>query len=277
MPPHGTTYSVNQANAGKWHDGARKFLAHLTSRKDKRTSYSLRYCGAFAADFHRCLLEGGIYMYPGEVAEGGKAKGKLRLMYELAPLSMLAEQAGGRGSTGKQTDSRHRRDRDPRAASDLHRQRGGSRAGRIVQRRRLNLARFPWMDSSWPAMSAEPKLNSGSSSMQRELSNWCASIATRPRISRSLEAVCADFLGAGAAVNAACIGVPGPIIDGRGHATNIAWQLSSASLSRALNGVPVRLHQRSRRDRLRHGPSASPLSLRCCIAPRIHPSTATSQ
>ncbi|HXM89168.1 MAG TPA: class 1 fructose-bisphosphatase, partial [Candidatus Acidoferrum sp.] len=102
MPPHGTTYSVNQANAGKWHEGARKFLAHITNRKDKRTSYSLRYCGAFAADFHRCLLEGGIYMYPGEVAEGGKAKGKLRLMYELAPLSMLAEQAGGRGSTGKQ-------------------------------------------------------------------------------------------------------------------------------------------------------------------------------
>jgi fructose-1,6-bisphosphatase I len=101
MPPHGTTYAVNQANAGKWHDGPRKFLAHITSRKDKRTSYSLRYCGAFAADFHRCLLEGGIYMYPGEVAEGGKAKGKLRLMYELAPLSMLAEQAGGRGSTGK--------------------------------------------------------------------------------------------------------------------------------------------------------------------------------
>lgn len=101
MPPRGSVYAVNQANAGKWREEARKFLAHITSRKDKRTSYSLRYCGAFAADFHRFLLEGGIYLYPGEVAEGGKAKGKLRLMYELAPLSMLAEQAGGRGSTGK--------------------------------------------------------------------------------------------------------------------------------------------------------------------------------
>jgi len=57
----------------------------------------------------------------------------------------------------------------------------------------------------------------------------------------SLEAVCADFLGAGAAVNGACLGVPGPIIDGRAHATNVAWQLSSASLSRALGGAPVRL------------------------------------
>jgi fructose-1,6-bisphosphatase I len=101
MPARGSVYAVNQANAGKWHDGAHKFLAHITSRKDKRTSYSLRYCGAFAADFHRFLLEGGIYLYPGEVSEGGKSKGKLRLMYELAPLSMLAEQAGGRGSTGK--------------------------------------------------------------------------------------------------------------------------------------------------------------------------------
>ena len=97
------------------------------------------------------------------------------------------------------------------------------------------------MGSSWPAMSAEPKLNSGSSSIQRELSNSCASIATRPRISTVSRAVCADFLGASAAVNAACIGVPGPIIDGRGHATNVPWQLSNALLSRALNGVPVRL------------------------------------
>jgi glucokinase len=57
----------------------------------------------------------------------------------------------------------------------------------------------------------------------------------------SLEAVCAEFVGTSDAPNAACLGVPGPIIDGRAHATNIPWELSSASLSRALNGVPVRL------------------------------------
>ena len=56
----------------------------------------------------------------------------------------------------------------------------------------------------------------------------------------SLEAVCADFVGA-SAVNAACLGVPGPIIDGRAHATNVPWELSSVALSRALKGSPVRL------------------------------------
>ncbi len=100
-PAFGATYAVNQGNTGKWHPGARKLVEHMTSRKDKRTSYSLRYCGAFAADFHRFLLEGGIYMYPGEVTSDGKSKGKLRLMYELAPMAMVAEQAGGRASTGK--------------------------------------------------------------------------------------------------------------------------------------------------------------------------------
>jgi fructose-1,6-bisphosphatase I len=101
MPERGSTYAVNQGNISKWHPGAQKFVQHLTSRKDKSTSYSLRYCGAFAADFHRCLLEGGIYLYPGEVTSDGKSKGKLRLMYELAPLAMVAEQAGGRASNGK--------------------------------------------------------------------------------------------------------------------------------------------------------------------------------
>ncbi len=101
MPPRGPYYSVNQGNITKWHPGAQNLVRHLTSRKDKTTSYSLRYCGAFVADFHRCLLEGGMYLYPGEVGPDGKSKGKLRLMYECAPLGMVAEQAGGRASNGK--------------------------------------------------------------------------------------------------------------------------------------------------------------------------------
>lgn len=102
MPSYGSTYAVNQGNIGKWKPGARKFVDHITSRKDKRTSYSLRYTGAFVADFHRCLLEGGIYLYPGEASKDGKgSSGKLRLMYELAPMALIAEQAGGRASNGR--------------------------------------------------------------------------------------------------------------------------------------------------------------------------------
>jgi len=50
-----------------------------------------------AADVHRLLLGGGIYLYPGET---DKPEGKLRLLYEANPLALVVEQAGGRASTG---------------------------------------------------------------------------------------------------------------------------------------------------------------------------------
>ncbi|MGD0288728.1 MAG: class 1 fructose-bisphosphatase [Candidatus Binataceae bacterium] len=100
MPKRGKTYAANQANAARWCPGARALLERLTGPKDHGGGYSLRYCGALVGDFHRCLLKGGIFLYPGEMTAGGRSVGKLRLMYEVAPLSMVAEQAGGAGSIG---------------------------------------------------------------------------------------------------------------------------------------------------------------------------------
>jgi fructose-1,6-bisphosphatase I len=51
------------------------------------------------ADFHRTLLKGGVFAYP---ADKKNAHGKLRLMYEAAPLALIAEQAGGSASTGSE-------------------------------------------------------------------------------------------------------------------------------------------------------------------------------
>ena len=59
--------------------------------------YSGRYSGCLVADVHRILLDGGIYLYPGEL---GRPEGKLRLLYEANPLAWVVEQAGGRASTG---------------------------------------------------------------------------------------------------------------------------------------------------------------------------------
>ena len=61
--------------------------------------YSLRYSGALVADLHRTLMEGGIYFYP---ADRSHPEGKLRLLYEKAPLALVVETAGGRASTGQQ-------------------------------------------------------------------------------------------------------------------------------------------------------------------------------
>ena len=58
---------------------------------------------------------------------------------------------------------------------------------------------------------------------------------------RGLEEACAAFLTAGERPNATCFGVPGPVIDGVSHATNVPWNMVCDSISRALGGVPTRL------------------------------------
>ncbi|HVN64350.1 MAG TPA: glucokinase [Candidatus Binataceae bacterium] len=57
----------------------------------------------------------------------------------------------------------------------------------------------------------------------------------------SLEGVCAKFLGGSAKIDAACFGVPGPVIDGRAHPTNLPWTISESNLSTAIGGAPVTL------------------------------------
>jgi fructose-1,6-bisphosphatase I len=99
MPARGVTYAVNDANWPRWPAAVRGLLTWLRSPDDGGPHYALRYLGALVADFHRILLEGGIYLYPAE-RPPGRTAGKLRLLYEAAPLALVAEAAGGRASTG---------------------------------------------------------------------------------------------------------------------------------------------------------------------------------
>ena len=91
---HGSShvYSANEGNSRKWHDADLNWVALVKSE-----GYSGRYIGALVADFHRNLMKGGIYAYPGDK---GNASGKLRLLFECAPLAYVAEQAGGAASDG---------------------------------------------------------------------------------------------------------------------------------------------------------------------------------
>jgi len=90
-------YSVNEAYAERWSPGMRSFVSDLKGGVNGRGGYSSRYIGSLVADFHRTLLKGGVFMYP---ADASSPEGKLRLIYEAAPLAFIAEQAGGRASDG---------------------------------------------------------------------------------------------------------------------------------------------------------------------------------
>jgi fructose-1,6-bisphosphatase I len=101
IPGRGKTYGINEGNVHSWHPGQRAFVEHLkTPDKPSGRPYSLRYSGAMVADVHRTLLDGGLFMYPADWSDPKKPKAKLRLLYEVAPMGMIVEQAGGRASTG---------------------------------------------------------------------------------------------------------------------------------------------------------------------------------
>jgi len=58
---------------------------------------------------------------------------------------------------------------------------------------------------------------------------------------KSLEDACADFFAGVHEIEAACIGVPGPVIDGRARPSNVPWPISEESLARVLECKRVKL------------------------------------
>lgn len=100
IPNKGKSYSVNEGYYYNWDDSLRQYIDYLkTPSTDKTRPYSLRYIGSMVADLHRTLLNGGVFLYPGD---SSKPSGKLRLMYEGNPMAMIIEQAGGRATNGTQ-------------------------------------------------------------------------------------------------------------------------------------------------------------------------------
>jgi fructose-1,6-bisphosphatase I len=88
IPENGSNYSVNQGYYSKFDLEMRRYIDHCSDQ-----NYGLRYIGSMVSDIHRILIHGGIFLYP---STRKYPKGKLRLLYECNPLSMLVEQAGGK-------------------------------------------------------------------------------------------------------------------------------------------------------------------------------------
>jgi len=99
IPKRGAIYSFNEANRLEWEKPLQKYIHDLQQgTNESKKTYSARYIGSMVGDVHRTLLYGGIFGYP---ATTKNPNGKLRLLYEAAPMSFLIEQASGKSTTGK--------------------------------------------------------------------------------------------------------------------------------------------------------------------------------
>jgi fructose-1,6-bisphosphatase I len=97
IPEVGKYYSVNESNWNKWSPTTQRVVAAFKNGDGPVKSKNARYIGSLVADVHRNLISGGIFLYPGDTRS---RQGKLRLLYEGAPLAFVVEQAGGAATDG---------------------------------------------------------------------------------------------------------------------------------------------------------------------------------
>lgn len=101
LPKQRAIYSVNEGNSLYWEDNVKGYFESLKQPQGgdgKGKPYSARYIGSMVADAYRTLLYGGIFAYP---ADKKAPKGKLRILYECAPMAMVFENAGGQAVNSK--------------------------------------------------------------------------------------------------------------------------------------------------------------------------------
>jgi len=97
MPERGRYYSVNESNYARWSRGVQQAVRGFHGDLPGVPGKVSRYIGSLVADFHRNLIAGGVFLYPGD---SKNPSGKLRLSYEAAPMAFIAEQAGGAATDG---------------------------------------------------------------------------------------------------------------------------------------------------------------------------------
>ncbi len=97
-PGVGKYYSVNESNWNKWTPAVQRAVAAFKNGEGEVEAKNARYIGSLVADFHRNLMAGGIFLYP---ADTKSPQGKLRLLYEAAPLALVVQQAGGAATDGR--------------------------------------------------------------------------------------------------------------------------------------------------------------------------------
>jgi len=101
VPREAKEFAINMSNQRFWEAPVVRYISELLQGKDgpRGKNFNMRWIAAMVAEVHRILMRGGIFMYPRDSRNPERA-GKLRLLYEANPMSMLMENAGGASTNG---------------------------------------------------------------------------------------------------------------------------------------------------------------------------------
>ncbi len=99
IPADTKEFAINMSNQRHWAAPIQAYVeACLLGKTGPRgKDFNMRWIASMVADVHRIMIRGGIFMYPWDAREPNRP-GKLRLLYEANPMSLLVERAGGKSS-----------------------------------------------------------------------------------------------------------------------------------------------------------------------------------
>lgn len=105
IPEDTKEFAINTSNQRHWEAPIQRYIQECLAGKEgvRGKDFNMRWVASMVAEVHRILSRGGVFMYPldEKMRKAGK-EGKLRLLYEANPMSMVIEQAGGLSSTGRE-------------------------------------------------------------------------------------------------------------------------------------------------------------------------------
>ena len=101
IPAHTKEFAINMSNQRFWEKPVQRYIAECVAGESgpRMKDFNMRWVASMGAEVHRIMTRGGIFMYPRDTREPRKP-GRLRLMYEAAPMAMLVDQAGGKAVNG---------------------------------------------------------------------------------------------------------------------------------------------------------------------------------
>lgn len=96
-----TEYAINASNYRHWPAPIRAFVDDLVAGADgpRGRNFNMRWIASLVAETHRILTRGGVFLYPRDDRKGYE-NGRLRHVYECAPIALLIERAGGGATDG---------------------------------------------------------------------------------------------------------------------------------------------------------------------------------
>jgi fructose-1,6-bisphosphatase I/sedoheptulose-1,7-bisphosphatase len=102
IPTHTKEFAINASNARFWEPAVKRYVDECLAGQSgpRGVDFNMRWIASLVAEAHRILMRGGVFLYPRDTKDPSRP-GRLRLLYEINPISFLIEQAGGLASTGR--------------------------------------------------------------------------------------------------------------------------------------------------------------------------------